>query len=186
MLRWRLTSDAQPRSKNGQPPHSTDRRREDRAAPRPRLRRRQRIERQSAPKCSAIAMTSSGTDSADADPEAPRHVGEFGVARRRPRPGSSARAPCRRSGRCPARCARSPDASGRSTARPAGAAGADAGLDAATEALGLGDEALAASGAAEEIVVAGMLGAVPRGRRIDAHAADRVCRPARRRRFDGR
>ena len=49
----------------------------------------------------------------EADPEPPRHVGEFGIGAgvggRRP----PARAPCRRSGRCRARPGGSPDASGR-------------------------------------------------------------------------
>src|SRR4029078_12890686 len=39
------------------------------------------------------------------------------------------------------------------------------------EAFGFGDEPLAASRAAEDILAAGMVGAVTRGRRVDAHAA---------------
>ncbi len=64
---------------------------------------------------SPIASTTSGTVSDGGEPEAPRHVAQLGVLlvlRRRP---CAARAPCRRSGSCPARRGRSPGASGRST-----------------------------------------------------------------------
>ena len=56
----------------------------------------------------------------DADPEAPRHVGAARGCSRRRRSASSAPAPCRRSGSCPARRARSRGCIGQVHSAPAG------------------------------------------------------------------
>ncbi len=90
------------------------------------------------------------------DPEPPRHVAQLGVGGLARQPASSARAPCRRSGSCPARCARSADASGRSTGPyRAPAALARQGV-AAQITRRVGIEPLAAPAAAEMVGVARM------------------------------
>ena len=159
-----MTSDCQPRTKNGQPHHSTT--------------------GVASTSCTQIAVREvsasmpAGDDmlghrhdeqrhgERDADPEPPRHVAQLGVAlvaggrRHRLERHAADRAAARplahdlgvhRAG--PQRASRR-------------LCGGDARL-VAGEALGFGDEPLAAAGAAEEILVAGMLGAVARGRRVD-------------------
>ena len=76
MLRLRVTSDCKPRTKNGQPAHSTTGvasanwiRFDVACGTKP-----------CAPvRCAPISSAKTGTVSASADPEAPRHVGEFGI-----------------------------------------------------------------------------------------------------------
>ena len=81
------------------------------------------------------------------------------------RPASPARAPCRRSDRLPARPGGSPGASGRCRSFPAGALGGASAGALADVAPRVGEELLAAAGAAEIVGLAGELGAVLGGRR---------------------
>ena len=105
-----MTSDCQPRTKNGQPAHSTTGvastsciQFDSPGSTRCRGRAR----------CPPISSSDDRHGEREADPEPPRHVDELGIGagvggRRCP-----ARAPCRRSGTSPDRPAGSPDASGR-------------------------------------------------------------------------
>ena len=149
MLRLRVTTDCQPRTKNGQPAHSTtgvasasciqfDRVLVDPAGAR----------RRDAP---PISSTTTGTVSASADPEAARHVGELGIGRRSRRSRSPAPAPCRRSGRSRARPGGSRDASGR--CRSCLPAPAPAARGFAEIFRRIGDEFGAAAGGAEVVGV---------------------------------
>ena len=111
MLRRRLTSDCQPRTKNGQPAHSTTG-----------VLRTNCIQRDGSPstqvgafgnRC-AIATTNTGSVRARADPEPPSHVAQLGVLIFAAGDGgSSAPASSRRLGNCPDDPARSAGASGR-------------------------------------------------------------------------
>ena len=77
MLRLRVTSDCQPRTKNGQPAHSTTG-----VAKRelhPVRQRRLDPDRAQPARCAPISSTKTGSVSDQADPEPPRHVGEFGI-----------------------------------------------------------------------------------------------------------
>ncbi len=110
MLRLRLTSDCQPRTKNGQPAHRTTGCREYELD----VVRQRRID-------PVVALTrwpphfqnDGGQRQHAADPEPARHVDEvrdWGRCRRRR---LRVRAPCRRSGNCRGRSGGSADASGR-------------------------------------------------------------------------
>ena len=78
MLRWRVTNDAQPRSKNGQPPHSTAGVARISCTQTARCGGDQRIERRFG------EMLGHGHGEQwhrerKADPEAPGHVAQFGI-----------------------------------------------------------------------------------------------------------
>ena len=170
MLSRRLTIDAQPRCEEGPAAPQHRRRGEHELHP---YARRGPQQAPAPAKCVPIAKATSGTDSANADPKPPRHVAQLGIRPRRRR-ATSVRAPCRRSGSCPARRAGSPGASGRSTALPRRSGrrfGRGRGFEIARR---VRLELLAAAAAAEIIGVAGMLGAMLGGDRIDRHAANRI------------
>ena len=129
--------------------------------------------------CRPSRSTSSGQRQREADPEAPRHVGELGVRPPRATTTVAARAPCRRSGTRPGRRARSPGASGRCRCARRTPAVARRGWWSAARrrdvAGGGRDELLAASRAAEPVRHVGVLGAAAcRLARCDVHAAHRI------------
>ena len=109
MLSRRFTSEAQPRTKNGRaaPQHRPGSR--GRAAARPR-----RAAAATSPSMLAHRDRDERRGQRHADPEAPRHVGEFGVGRVAGGRASSAPAPCRKSGSCPGSPRTISGASGRS------------------------------------------------------------------------
>ena len=111
-----MTSDAQPRTKNGQPAQSTTGVASSELEPVRRSAGRRACVQ--AGQMAAHLQHEHRQRQRQADPEPARHVDELGVrARRRPSP-SPARAPCRRSGRCRARPAGSRGASGRCRSCP--------------------------------------------------------------------
>ena len=113
MLRLRVTTDSQPRSKNGQPPQSTTGVASASCEPEPRARGRATARAAGPAASRAIASTNSGTVSARPTQNRRRHVGQLGVravvARSRAR---LQRHAADRAG-CPARPGGPPGASGR-------------------------------------------------------------------------
>ena len=170
MLRLRDTIDRAPRTKNGQPAQRTTGVARTQLNPVRRLRTDDRVEVRNV---AGHFERRHGNRQRHGDPEPPRHVDEFRI-----RPGLGGR-----------RLGLERHAADRAASRPDLAdfrvhrAGVDRsrgrarrrfGRRFADVALRLGEELLAAAGAAEMVRLARELGAVPGGRRVDAHAADRI------------
>ena len=168
MLRFRVTTEAQPRTKNGQPAHSTT-----------------GVASASCSQFESCWPRSSGkvgevpahlqrddrNGEDDADPEAPGHVDELGV-------GAGLRGDGHRFERHPADRARArpdlPDLRMHRAGvdRPSGTGAGR--LVLRQELRRVGDEAFAAARRAEVVGAAGVVGPVLGGVRIDVHPADRV------------
>ena len=79
MFRLRLTSEAQPRSKNGQPPHRTTGVASSEFDPADRAHRENSLQRAGPGSMSDMPSSKHGNRERDADPESARHGNEFGI-----------------------------------------------------------------------------------------------------------
>ena len=116
MLRLRVTSDCQPRWKNGQPAHTTTGVARASCSQVPRLAAQPVIEAQVVP---AHRQEHNRQRQGEPDPEAAGHVAPLRIGRCHPPARSRARAPCRRSDSCRGRSGGYRDASGRYRPHPA-------------------------------------------------------------------